>query len=155
MDEFLVGYYGNASRYVKEYIQLIHSNVQSDTLNIYGNPIDYHDGYLSLKNMDDYSSIMDKAEIAVEGDRILEKRIERIRMSHEYTFLQQARFYGIEKHGIFHKDKSGEWRVNDRLEERIDKLVTNSINRKVIEISKGEVDQRGYQLDWERIINLE
>lgn len=154
MDEFLTGYYGNSSRYVKEYIQLINQNVQKDTLDIYGTPISYHRGYLSLKNMDNYSSIMDKAEAAVEGNVIFEKRIERLRLPQEYTFLQQARFYGIEAHGVFYETSQGQWEVNNRLRERIKGFVENCNESGVKELSEGAMSPNQYQKEWDYIINL-
>lgn len=154
IDNFLVGYYGKAAPSVKEYIESLHKNVKEETLAIYGNPINHHDGYLSLKNMDDYSSIMDKAEIAIEGKELYEKRIKRLRLSQEYTFLQQARFYGIEPHGIFHEVKKNEWKINDRLERRISNFVADCIANGVTELSEGGLSPKEYQMEWDSILNL-
>lgn len=154
MTDFLEGYYGRASKYVKQYIELIHKNVQNDTLQIYGNPINDHDGYLSLKNMDEYSSIMDEAEKAIEGNPVFEKRIQRIRLSQEYTFLQQSRFYGIEPHGIFNNEAGDGWQVNDRLKSRVEKFVASCIDNGVTELSEGGISPNQYLIEWYSIMNL-
>lgn len=153
-DDFLGGYYGKAAQYVKQYTHLIGENVKKGRLDIYGNPINDHDGYLSLVNMDQYSSLMDEAEKVVEGDADLEKRILRLRLSQEYTFLQQARFYGIEKHGIFNNDDEDGWKVNDRLRDRIKSFVDNCIDNGVTELSEGGLSPAQYLSEWDSIINI-
>lgn len=153
-ERFLAGYYGKAAPMVKEYIQRMQENLKGEVISIYGNPIDHHTGYLSLKNMDEYSSIMDKAEIAAEGNALFEKRIKQLRLSQEYTFLQQARFYGIEPHGIFHQVNGGDWEVNERLKSRIANFVEECIANGVIELSEGGLSPKEYQAEWDSIINL-
>lgn len=153
-DRFLAGYYGKAAPTVKEYIQSMQGNIKGEALSIYGNPIDHHDGYLSLKNMDEYSSIMDRAEIAIEGNALYENRIKQLRLSQEYTFLQQARFYGIEPHGIFHQVNKDEWEVNERLKSRIADFVEECIANGVTELSEGGLSPKKYQAEWDSIINF-
>ncbi len=153
IDRFLIGYYGQAAPLIKDYIQRLHENVQEEKLDIYGNPINHHSGYLSLKNMDDYSSLMDEAEIAIEGNDLYEKRIRRLRLSQEFTFLQQARFYGIEPHGIFHEVSKGEWKINDRLESRVLNFVADCIANGVPELSEGGLTPNQYQKEWDNIFH--
>lgn len=151
--EFLEGYYGKASVPVKKYLDALNANSRKETLSIYGNPTNHHGGYLSPENMDYYSGLMDEAEALVEGSTLFEKRIARLRLSQEYAFLQQARFYGIEPHGIFHETEPGLWKVNDRIPQRIIKFENDAISNQVKELSEGGLTPAAYKNEWEDIIN--
>src|SRR5690606_35744844 len=93
--------------------------------------------------------------IAIEGNELYEKRIRRLRISQEYTFLQQARFYGIEPHGIFHQVNKDEWEVNERLKSRIADFVEECTANGVTELSEGGLSPKQYKAEWDSIINLE
>ena len=60
MADFYQGYYGGAGRYVKEIIDTMTAALisSSQTLDIYGYPIDGADGYLSVERFHQYDSLM-------------------------------------------------------------------------------------------------
>src|SRR5690606_5334326 len=87
------------------------------------------------------------------GNRLLERRIERLRLSQEYVFLQQSRFYGIEPHGIFSDEGNGRWKINDRMEKRVALFTQHAIANNVRELSEGGLTPEQYQLEWDSIFN--
>lgn len=150
--EFLKGYYGKAAPFVDKYLKEIRDNVIKDkvSLSIYGNPVNDHDTYLSPENIDRYSTLMDRAEAAVEGDALRQVRIRRLRLTHEYTVLQQARFYGLEKHGIFER-KNGRWKIRKGFPERVHRFTDVCKEAGVRVLSEGGRSPEEYRKEWEHI----
>ena len=72
----------------------------------------------------------------------------RARLALEFTVLQQSRFYGIEKYGIFEKDKTGAWSVKPNLPGKVKRFVANCKKAGVTEISEGGLDPDKYQSEW-------
>jgi hypothetical protein len=103
--------------------------------------------------MDAYSTLMDQAEAAGEDDPALQGKIIRLRLAQEYTFLQQARFYGTDVHGLFDKDDSGAWQVKDGFINRIDKFVMNCKKAGVTALSEGGMTPEEYLAEWNDIIS--
>ncbi|NDC41547.1 MAG: hypothetical protein EBZ77_08360 [Chitinophagia bacterium] len=73
------------------------------------------------------------------------------RLPLEYTVLQQARFFGIEKFGIFVKDNSGKWTVKPRFAEKVSRFVANCKKAGITELSEGGLTPDQYQAEWEAI----
>lgn len=151
-EEFLLGYYGAAAGPVKEYLALLETAATlQPRLDIYGNPVNEHSTFLSPQYMDRYSQLLDKAEAAAEGNTMLMQRVQRIRLTQEYVFLQQARFYGIEQHGIFER-AGGHWRPRPGLAERVKRFVETCNVAGVKELSEGGPAPDAYGREWEKIL---
>lgn len=148
--EFLAGYYGKAAPFIQQYLQLqLEALKQSKAkLDIYGNPVNEHDTYLSPYWMDRYSNLMDAAEVAVEGNALLEQRVRTIRLSQEYTYLQQARFYGKRPHGIF----DAEGKMRSGLSAKISRFTKDAVAAGVTGLSEGGMNIPAYQNEWKQII---
>ncbi|RPE13297.1 DUF4838 domain-containing protein [Chitinophaga lutea] len=150
--EFLTGYYGRAAGPIIEYLALLdQAAALQPKLDIYGNPVNEYNTFLSPMHMDKYSQLLDKAEAAVEGNATLHERVERIRLTQEYVYLQQARFYGIEQHGIFERQGNG-WIVRPGLADRIRRFTANSKAAGVKELSEGGPSPDAYAKEWEKIL---
>ncbi|MGZ5196650.1 MAG: DUF4838 domain-containing protein [Kaistella sp.] len=152
MDDFLEGYYKNAAPYIKSYLEKLNTwSIESGiNLDIYGNPVNSHDDYLTPENMEALSIIMDDAQKAAESDSLVFQRIQKLRLSLDYTYLQQAKFYGIEKHGIFIKEDSG-WIVKPGFRERVSRFVDFAEKSNVKELSEGGSTPAQYWEEWQRI----
>lgn len=151
-DDFLKGYYKVAAPYIKSYMEKLNErNIESgNKLDIYGNPVNNYDDYLTLENMETLTGLMDKAEKAAEGDFLVLQRIQKLRLSLDYTYLQQAKFYGIEKHGIFIKEDSG-WIVKPGFRERVSRFVDFAEKSNVKELSEGGYTPAQYLEEWKSI----
>ncbi len=150
--DFLTGYYGRAAGPVKAYLALLEqASAQQPKLDIYGNPVNEYNTFLSPAYMDRYSQLLDQAEAAVEGNAVLRERVQRIRLTQEYAYLQQARFYGIAQHGIFERQGNG-WKVRRGLEDRIRRFVAGCKAAGVKEMSEGGLSPEAYGKEWEKIL---
>jgi Domain of unknown function (DUF4838) len=152
---FLQQYYGAAAKYVQQYIDAVQEQMTTTHrhLDIYGNPVNEWNSYLTPELLDMYSSLLDKAEVAAESNPTLADRVTRLRLPVEYTVLQQARFYGIEKFGIFEKDNNGNWQVRQKLKDKVTRFVANCKKAGVTELSEGGNTPDQYQAEWNAIYN--
>lgn len=153
-ESFLQDYYGPAAKFLLQYIGQLHGDMKEAGrhLDIYGNPVNEWNSYLTPEKLDAYSEIFDAAEGSVETKPIYSERVKRARLPLEYTVLQQARFYGIEKFGVFVKDDNGAWVVKSNLKEKIARFVVNCKKAKVIELSEGGLSPDQYQAEWDAIL---
>lgn len=152
IDEFVNGYYGKAGPKVKAYLHARRNALPgpSSALSIYGNPIDNRKDFLSPEKMDEYSALLEKAESLVEGNAIMEQRIRRIGLGLDYTYLQQARFYGPHQHGIF-TEENGKWRVRTNVKRKVQQFVADAKQLGVIELAEGGASPAQYGSEWEAI----
>lgn len=152
IDDFLKGYYKNSASFIKSYLdQLNNFNIKSrNRLDIYGNTVNNYDDYLTPENMEALSVLMDEAEKAAQDEELILQRIQRLRLSLDYTYLQQAKFYGIENHGIFIKEESG-WLVRSGFRDRVQKFVDFAAKSNVHELAEGGITPSEYFTEWEQI----
>jgi len=153
ISSFLQDYYGDAGRYLQQYIDLQQDNLiaSNHKLDIYGNPINEWKSYLSPEFMDQYNALFDNAAAAVAGDSTLLGRINRARLPLEYTALQMARLYGIEKNGFIIKDKNGNWGVSRKFADRLTRFVSDCKKAGVTELAEAGLRPDQYQEEWNRI----
>lgn len=153
-DEFVNGYYGKAGPVIKAYLNARRNALPavSSALSIYGNPIDNRKDYLSPEKMDQYSNLLEKAEILNEGNPLLEQRVRRLGLGLDYTYLQQARFYGPRQHGIF-TEANGKWIVRSSVQGKLRQFVEDAKKLGVIELAEGGVSPDQYAAEWEGIFS--
>lgn len=153
-DEFIAGYYGQAGPFIKAYLDQRRNHLPgaSSALSIYGNPIDNRKDFLSPEAMDQYSTLLEKAEVASEGNPILESRVRRIGLGLDYTYLQQARFYGPHQHGIFEQEE-GRWKVRPNVSRKVKQFVEDAKRLGVVELAEGGASPDGYAKEWAEIFN--
>ena len=114
MNTFVTGYYGDAAPYIQKYISmqegaLIGSGIP---LWIYDSPVTHRNGMLNEAACREYNRLFDAAERAVAGDSARLARVQRSRLSLQYSELDMARTDP-------HKDV-------DRLREMLDTFETRS-----------------------------
>jgi len=153
INDFVRGYYGKAAPVIMNYFSLLQKNVRnsSTSLDIYGNPVNDNAGYLSPENMEAYSQLMDKAEQLVENDPSSFRHIQAIRLSQEYVYLQQAKFYGKDPHGAFEKNSDGAFIVRSGLSKRVERFTAMCIDAGVKEFSEGGISPAKYASQWQAI----
>ncbi|MFB6457385.1 DUF4838 domain-containing protein [Chitinophaga sp. Hz27] len=151
--DFMQSYYKAAAPYVQQYIQALTEAVHQThaVLDIYGSPIYSAKDYLSPAKIDQYSSLLDKAEAAVEKDPVALKRVNWARLPLEYVVLQQSRTYGTEKYGYLTPSGNG-YVVNPRWPQRVQQFVTNSTAAGVTELSEGGLSPDAYQQEWNKLL---
>ena len=152
-EQFLQDYYGPAAKFLLQYIGQLHGNMEESKrkLDIYGNPVNEWNSWLSPKNVDDYNKLLEIAYASVENKPVYADRVGRVWLSLEYVVMQQARFFGIEKFGVFEKNGKGEWVVKAGLRERVARFVDNCKKAKVTELSEGGLNPDAYKAEWDAI----
>jgi len=150
---FLQEFYGPAAKFLLQYIGQTHGDMDESKrrLDIYGNPVNEWNSWLTPEKLDAYSALLDAAEGAVETKPVYAGRVARVRLSLEYVVLQQARFYGIEKFGVFEKDKNNQWVVKSGLRERVARFVAACRKAGVKELAEGGPSPDAYLAEWEEI----
>ncbi|PTN05956.1 DUF4838 domain-containing protein [Mangrovibacterium marinum] len=149
-DEFLQGYYGPAAQYLRQYIDLqrdalVKSGAQLD---IYGNPVGDWNTYLTPEMMDRYSMILDSAEIAAERQPELWKRVNRLRLSDEFAYLQQSRFYGRDRYGIWQTAKDGSLSLKPRMQQRVDRFYQACKQNGIDKLNEAGTTIDQYKNEW-------
>lgn len=93
MRTFVEGYYGPAAPYIYKYLQLQEGALMGSRtpLWIYDSPVTHKDGMLNPVLRKKYNELFDKAERAVAGDSTLLSRVQRSRLSLQYSELEIAR----------------------------------------------------------------
>ncbi|WP_177230259.1 DUF4838 domain-containing protein [Chitinophaga sp. CF118] len=150
--DFLNGYYGKAGTFIGQYMQALTTNLHNTKtqLDIYGNPVNNFINYLSAEAIDQYSTLLDKAEKAAEGNSRFLSRVYAARLPLEYTVLQQSRFFGTEKYGyLLPGNSSAEYIVNPRWPERVKKFIAQCKEAGVKELAEGGPSLDAYQQGWE------
>lgn len=152
--EFLDNYYGAAATSVQQYIDRLQAEAKSSKrkIDIYGNPINEYDSYLSPELIDQYSTILDKAEAAVEKDTVLLNRVNNVRLSLDYTVLQQSKFFGQEKFGYLQGDGKNSYVVKPNWAAKISRFVAQAKKAGVTELSEGSISPDDYQKEWNTIL---
>ncbi|MES2701458.1 MAG: DUF4838 domain-containing protein [Bacteroidota bacterium] len=152
--EFMANYYGAAAPYLQQYISLLQEKMLASKrkLDIYGNPVNEWNSYLTPELLDQYSALFDKADAAAGIDVSTALRVKKARLPLEYTVLQQARFYGIEKHGIFVRNKDNDWVVKPNFEQKIARFIEQCKAAKVTELSEGGLTPDAYKAEWDEIL---
>lgn len=91
---FTNGYYEEAGVFVKNYIGLIHDEIQKDStffLFLYGDPAQAFNSWLNPEMLKQYNAIFDNAESAVENKPEVLNRVNIARLSTDYAMLEMAR----------------------------------------------------------------
>lgn len=125
IDDFLAGYYGKAGQYIKEYMTLLHDNLEKsgEELSIFGNALTPINGYLSPENLDAYNKCFDRAEAAVSGDKELTARVQFARLPVIFTELEQANLMPVGKHGFLVEGEDGSLSVNGEFLHKLDHFI--------------------------------
>lgn len=147
-NDFLNGFYGKASPYVKEYIDLL-TQYQEKTdryLDIYTDPIQNKNTFLTPEAMDQYDKIISQAETAVIDNPKVAKRVLKLRLALEYVYFEQSKFYGKDKHGMFAgKNKEDEGK---QLRERVLNFTKSCNEFGIYELSEGGLSPDQYYQEW-------
>ncbi|SDG81855.1 DUF4838 domain-containing protein [Psychroflexus sediminis] len=156
LENFLEMYYGDAADEVSNYLNLLTKNqINSNSyLSIYDNPVMQINTFLSPQDMSEYNQIILNAERLVKQDKKRSKRIKDLRFSLEYTYFQQSKYFGKDRHGMFVEKTSGKgYKIRPNLTKRVEDF-TNYLNEKgVYEIAEMGLSPDEYYQGWIEIVD--
>lgn len=153
MDDFMQAYYGKAAAYIKQYQQAMQAQLQNSNrvLDIYGEPTSEWRTWLTPQQIDEYSAILDKAESMVSDDPKYLTHILQERLPLEYVVLQQARFYGLEKHGMFVADGNS-WSIRPGFENKVDRFIKTATSLHIKQLNEDGLTVDDYATEWKDIL---
>jgi len=124
MDDFLNGYYGMAGPFIREYINLMHTNLEQSgaRLDIYGYPYDGIKSYLTPALLKKYESIFDQAEEAVQNNPEIIKRVRRARLPVEFAILDIS-LHSVNEDLSYFRNMDGKLEPGQDLLTRVDRFV--------------------------------
>lgn len=149
--EFMQAYYGNAAPFIRKYQDELQLQKSGRFLDIYGDPISEWNTWLSPQLIEIYSDIFDQAEVAVQDSPEQLTRVRKERLALEFVVLQQARFYGLEKHGIFIQDKD-EWKPRLGFEDKINRFIALARETGVKTLTEDGLTIDDYASEWAGIL---
>lgn len=90
VQEFVYNYYGNAAKYVYDYINTLSDNFLSSNKNLrmMGTPLDGADSYLSYGKLLEYEKTITQALRTVSGQKKYEDRVRKVLITIQYAILQ-------------------------------------------------------------------
>ena len=147
--DFLRGYYGKAAPYISSYINKIEEAHQKNNafLDIYGGPVQSRNTYLSEKTIAELDLILTKAEAATENNEEISSRVYKIRMSLEYIYFEQSKYYGTAPNGIF-EIVDNERSIKPNLTKRVKNFVDYCNNNGIYEIYESGISPNDYYQNW-------
>lgn len=147
LDDFLKGYYGSASKYIKEYIILLHDNNQANTgskMSIFGSPIDAKDTYLTQSLIEQYNELFEKAKHEVKDDPLLYDRVKTVQNSVYYAILEIAISEGTGERGAFILDSDNKLTPKPEFKKYLYDFSYHNIKTKVSRIAEWNTTPREY-----------
>jgi hypothetical protein len=99
INDFLNGYYGAAGTYLRQYIDAMSRSLleNESKLEIFGDPRDAMDSYLSVDMLKEYNQIFDKAENVVKKDSQLLRRVQEARLPLMFAEIEIASQVEVDK----------------------------------------------------------
>lgn len=104
-NKFLYAYYGDAGKYISEYINLLHKNLKknNESLSIYGKP--EKELFLSKECLDEYSAILENAKKSVINQPLYLSKTEEIILNILYVRIKTKRYDKKDELKIFSEFK--------------------------------------------------
>jgi hypothetical protein len=108
-NDFLYHYYGDASPFIRDYIDRMESELRKSgkILYIYEPPNMHTDGYLSEENVNYYTDLFDMAEQAVISDALLLNRVKMARLPLQYAVMEIGKNDMFGPRGWYLKNEDG------------------------------------------------
>jgi hypothetical protein len=152
MDDFLNGYYGKGGKYIRNYIDDIHDELElsGQSLNIFGHPSDAAQTWLRPEKIEDYEKLFDQAEDAVSDNPDVLERVKIARMPIEYAKVEIALRLGTSEGGMYIRDDTGHWKVREEIPNTAKRLVELAIRQGVTRFKEWHTTPAEYLESLER-----
>jgi len=153
MDDYLNGYYGEAGRYIRQYIDRMRESLLSSgfKLNIFGSPEDAKDAYLSPDMMKVYNGLFDQAEKAVANNRQLRTRVKIARLPIMYAEIQIGRNEVDTPRSMFAHTSDGKVIAKPEMKSLINQFVNGCKEDGVTQVRERTTTPDDYQASYDRV----
>lgn len=152
--EFMAAYYGKAAPFINQYINKTTEELQKSkrVLDIYGDPVLEWNTWLKPSQIEQYSNILEKAAAAVEAQPGFLKNVQIETLPLEFVVLQQARFYGLNKHGLFDFNENNGWKLRPGMEKKLASFMKLGREGNILQLQEDGLTLENYGREWEEII---
>lgn len=158
INEFLVNYYGKASKEIREYIDDIErvaiSYNKTVGLDIYGPPTNYMNNILSKANIERYDKIFDKAENEVKDDSVYLLRVKTARLPIDYAIMEIAKVDMFGDRGWYEK-QGNEFFLKNDMKARLDNFYSTANQAKVRSMNESGLTVEDYYKTTLRFIDVD
>lgn len=156
INEFLEGYYGKASPYIRQYIDTLQYYGQESKviLDIYAPPTNYSKTFLSKEKIDIYSSLFDKAEKAVKDDSTYLLRVRTSRLPLWFAIMEIGKTDMFGERGWYYQDKNGKFILRQDMNKMIEDFYYTCVYAKVKNINESNLSPKDYYDATKRFINI-
>lgn len=152
--EFMYAYYGKAAPFINQYINKTTEQLQQSkrVLDIYGDPVVEWNTWLKPDQIEQYSNILEKAAAAVETHPNFLKNVRIETLPLEFVVLQQARFYGLDKHGLFELQENNGWKLRPGMERKLDTFMELGREANILQLQEDGLTLENYGREWQEIM---
>jgi hypothetical protein len=146
MEDFLSGYYGNASEMIKKYINVLHDEMEQTgaKLSIFGNPVQAKESFLSDSLITAYNQIFDSSEKAVAASPDILMHVKSARASVYYAMLEIARDEKTGVRGAFITDDNGLLKPNPKMVAILNEFVSQCKSTGVSRVREWDTTPQEY-----------
>ncbi len=155
INDFMFHYYGNAGVWVRKYFDLLHAEClrYNQYLDIYGNPVQAAQTYLSAENMEIYKAYFDSAEYAVKNDSLLLARVKNSRLPIMYSEIEIAKSDLFGPRGWF-ENINGNWVKKESLNNLFDDFITICVENNMTHLNETPLLLKTWQQNTLRNISM-
>jgi len=156
INEFLEGYYGKASHYIRQYIDTLQYYGQASKviLDIYAPPTNYSKTFLSKEKIDIYSSLFDKAEKAVKDDSTYLLRVRTSRLPIWFAIMEIGKADMFGERGWYYKDNKGKFILRQDMSKIIEDFYSTCLDAKVRNLNESNLLPKEYYDATKRFIDI-
>jgi hypothetical protein len=156
MNDFLSGYYGSASGMIRQYIDLLHNEMEQSgvKLSIYGNPVEERKTFLSDSLVTVYNELFDRAEKAVSGSTELLEHVKTARLPVYYAMLEIARDQKTGKQGAFVAADDNTLKPNPQIVKILYDFVYGCIHGNVSHVREGRITPQEYLATYTKFLEM-
>jgi len=152
--EFLIAWYGRAATLVERYQNLLQQGLkEGGRLDIYGDPIKQSKFFLAPELLKTYSSTIDRALKKVSKNSPEYKHVLAIKLGLDFAKLQQAKYFGIERYGIFTR-VGNNWVLKPGFKQRVENFVSSSQMMGIDQLDESGTSLAQYSEEWQEILAM-
>jgi hypothetical protein len=155
LNDFLVGYYGEAALPIHTYINEMREALLNSgaPLRIFGSPNEAANSYLTPALIERYQSLFDEAEGLVSDSPARLERVRIARLPLDFAIMEQAKKNYTGAHGIFHK-VNGQWEERTEIRSKIDPFTDLCIRQGVTRVKEWSTSPDEYRSSMYRLFSL-
>ncbi len=155
-DDFLSGYYGKASKQIKEYINLVHNKSAEQSgvkLSIFGSPVKEKETFLSDSLITIYNKIFNRAEKAMSDSPEILERVKTARLPVYYAMLEIAKDEKTGKRGVFVADDNNTQKPKPEIAKILYDFVYQCIRTNVTRVTEWHTTPLEYLAGYTKFLN--